>query len=106
MYAMARPRMTEAGMTSGLRPAATRTTIAAITAWKASSGGSEIVCVTYSGTAANIASRSSSSSRRLALIAPLDVEDDAGPLDRQSHRLVGRLQQSERAEDRAAAVAV
>src|SRR5436190_6663181 len=103
---MASQRMTADGMISGLRPAATRTTIAAMSAWKTSSGGMAMVCVAYSGTAANIASSSSSISRRLALIGSSEAEDDAGALDRQRDALVRRLQQRQRAEDRGAAVAV
>src|SRR5436190_8808249 len=103
---MASQRMTADGMISGLRPAATRTTIAAMSAWKTSSGGMAMVCVAYSGTAANIASSSSSISRRLALIGSSQAEDDAGALHRQRHALVRRGQQRQRAENRAAAVAI
>src|SRR5215212_10068343 len=97
-------RIISAGTISALFPAATRTIIAAISAWKISTGGSEMVCVRYSGTAASIGSRRSSISRRLALIGTSGVEDDAGALDGQRHRLVRRLQQRQRAEDAAGAV--
>src|SRR5262245_18038438 len=103
---MATPRMTGAGMISGLRPAATRTSMAAMSAWKTNSGGMAMVCVAYSGAAASMASSRSSISRRLAVIGSSQSENDAGPLRRQRHALVRRLQERERAEDRAAAVAV
>src|SRR5258706_9416895 len=99
MYATARPRMRLAGMISGLRPEATRTSMAPRSAWKTSSGGMEMVCVAYSGRAANIASRSSSTSRRLALIGSSQAEDDAGALHPQRHALVRRLQQRQGTED-------
>src|SRR5689334_5153458 len=98
--------MTRAGMISGVRPATTRASMAAMSAWKTRRGGMAMVCVAYSGTAANIASRISSISSRLALIGSSQAENDAVPLHRQRHRLVRRLQQRERPEDGALAVAI
>src|SRR5689334_18705843 len=93
-------------MISGVRPAATRASINTIRAWKRMSGSLAMVCVAYSGTAANMASRSSSISRRLSLIRSSQTEHDAGALHRQGHALARRLQQRQRAEDGATAVAV
>src|ERR1044072_1830300 len=103
---MASPRMTRSGMISAVRPEATRTSMAAIRAWKTSSGAMRMVCVAYSGTAANMASRRSSISRRLALIGSSQTENDAAALDGQHHALVRRLQQGQGAEEGGAAVAV
>src|SRR5438552_2732911 len=49
-----------------------------------------MVCVAYSGSAANMASRSSSISRRLALIGSSQAEHDAVALHGQHHALVRR----------------
>src|ERR1041385_1715723 len=91
--------MTGAGMISGVRPAATRASISVISAWKMISGSLAMVCVAYSGTAANMASRSSSISRRLSLIGSSQTEHDARALHRHGHALVRRLQQPPRPED-------
>src|ERR1051325_4630112 len=97
-------RMTLRGMSSGVRPEATRATMPSITAWKSSSGTMPTAPVAYSGAAANAASSSVSISRRRG-IAPSHAEDDRVAVEREMHRLVDRLEQRQRAEERVRAVA-
>src|ERR1051325_2064549 len=96
---MASARIALAGMTSGPRPVATLIVIAGIATWNRISGTAEIVCVKYSGTAANIASTSASISCALSLIVPPDREHDRVAVERLQDLLVHRLEQRPRAEE-------
>src|SRR5438067_2336907 len=69
------------------------------TRWKRRSGSVEMVCVAYSGTAANIVSSSISTSRRLAFIPTPDGENNRAAIDDGGQRLGSRLEKCERAED-------
>src|ERR1043165_10228784 len=102
---MASTRMISAGTMAGLFPRATRTTISSMAAWKSATGANEIVCVTYSGTAANMARSSASTSCALSLIGPPDGEDDAAAVEERREGLVDWLEEREGAEDRPRRVA-
>src|SRR5947208_8833932 len=97
---MAMARMIGAGISSGERPPATRTAIAASRTWKTSSGTSGTVCVAYSGAAAIMVRIRSSISRRFSFIGNSYGKDNRISIDGLGYRLVCGFEQGQGAEDR------